>query len=296
LAGETHDKLSKNCKTIVNFSSKSKYLLLMLLVAVILMAASEYEEFDHEDDRRLSVRAIGNDLLNFNQDARSVVPPVDQMDHQHFLLHFDRQVVVDPDDLADSALKWIGQDMAKRAFIQVMEESTGDIVYEFKIDYENGHVIPCTGRILPESTYTISVEFNPDTLFSSMNLAGLLTSVCLMACGGYFFSRQVRVKSNLSELQVDTGTGTLRCGSERVKLTDKEMEIFRILQNRENELVAREDLLSEVWYDKGVITGRSLDTYISRLRKKLGVVSSMLIVNEHGKGYRLENKERDFNK
>jgi DNA-binding response OmpR family regulator len=48
-------------------------------------------------------------------------------------------------------------------------------------------------------------------------------------------------------------------------------------------------LLKRVWEDEGVITGRSLDVFISKLRKKLKNDPSVQIVNVHGKGYKLES-------
>jgi len=43
-----------------------------------------------------------------------------------------------------------------------------------------------------------------------------------------------------------------------------------------------------VWEDNGVIVGRSLDTYISKLRKKLKDDASIKLINVHGVGYKLE--------
>jgi DNA-binding response OmpR family regulator len=46
--------------------------------------------------------------------------------------------------------------------------------------------------------------------------------------------------------------------------------------------------MQKVWIDEGVITGRSLDVFVSKLRKKLSGDPVLSITNVHGKGYKLE--------
>jgi DNA-binding response OmpR family regulator len=68
------------------------------------------------------------------------------------------------------------------------------------------------------------------------------------------------------------------------------VQSFNVNRTRRNlgELIPRETLMQEVWINEGVITGRSLDMFISKLRKKLSVDPELRITNIHGKGYRLE--------
>ena len=80
----------------------------------------------------------------------------------------------------------------------------------------------------------------------------------------------------------------LLLGSEVISLTDKECKILELLHKNFDELIPRETLMQEVWINEGVITGRSLDMFISKLRKKLSADPDLRITNIHGKGYRLE--------
>ena len=57
---------------------------------------------------------------------------------------------------------------------------------------------------------------------------------------------------------------------------------------RPNEIIKRDELTKRVWEDNGVFVGRSLDTYISKLRKKLKGDTSIKLTNVHGVGYKLE--------
>lgn len=76
--------------------------------------------------------------------------------------------------------------------------------------------------------------------------------------------------------------------SEVVSLTDKECKVLKLLHKNFGELIPRETLMQEVWINEGVITGRSLDMFVSKLRKKLSRDPELRITNIHGKGYKLE--------
>ncbi|WP_439130159.1 helix-turn-helix domain-containing protein [Polaribacter sp.] len=58
-----------------------------------------------------------------------------------------------------------------------------------------------------------------------------------------------------------------------------------------NYVVKSKELTKKVWEDNGVFVGRSLDTYISKLRKKLQDDEAIKLINIHGIGYKLEIKD-----
>jgi DNA-binding response OmpR family regulator len=82
--------------------------------------------------------------------------------------------------------------------------------------------------------------------------------------------------------------------SEVISLTDKECKVLELLHKNFGELIPRETLMQEVWINEGVITGRSLDMFVSKLRKKLSRDPELRITNVHGKGYKLEIPERQI--
>ena len=75
---------------------------------------------------------------------------------------------------------------------------------------------------------------------------------------------------------------------EVLTLTDKECKVLTLLNSSFGELIPRDTLMQEVWINEGVITGRSLDMFVSKLRKKLSGDPELRITNVHGKGYKLE--------
>lgn len=78
-----------------------------------------------------------------------------------------------------------------------------------------------------------------------------------------------------------------RKGTSR-NLTRKEAALLKILCRNENKLVAREDILNEVWGDDDYFLGRSMDVFIAKLRKYLSEDPGLSITNVHGSGFKLE--------
>jgi DNA-binding response OmpR family regulator len=73
----------------------------------------------------------------------------------------------------------------------------------------------------------------------------------------------------------------------KVELTGKEADLLLLLYRLKNETIEREQILKEVWGDEGDYVGRTLDVFISKLRKKLEADENVKIVNIRGVGYKL---------
>jgi len=71
------------------------------------------------------------------------------------------------------------------------------------------------------------------------------------------------------------------------RLTTKENELLRMFFERKNAILEREVALKQVWQDDSYFTARSMDVFISKLRKYLRQDETLSIVNVHGTGYKL---------
>jgi two-component system, OmpR family, alkaline phosphatase synthesis response regulator PhoP len=101
--------------------------------------------------------------------------------------------------------------------------------------------------------------------------------------------------SNKSILQfngidLDTVRKRLIINDERVELTRKEYEILKILLENQGKVFSREDLLMRIWGDDVIVTERTVDVNITRLRSKLGQFGQSL-KNKTGYGYFFEFNE-----
>jgi DNA-binding response OmpR family regulator len=71
------------------------------------------------------------------------------------------------------------------------------------------------------------------------------------------------------------------------KLTTKESELLELLCRHRNEVLERNFALKSIWIDDNYFNARSMDVYITKLRKYLSKDESVEILNIHGKGYKL---------
>ena len=74
-----------------------------------------------------------------------------------------------------------------------------------------------------------------------------------------------------------------------VSLTRIEYEIFKLLFTNKGKVFPREEILSKVWPDDVIVTDRTVDVNITRLRKKIGEYGDK-IVSRHGFGYLYEER------
>jgi two-component system, OmpR family, alkaline phosphatase synthesis response regulator PhoP len=88
-------------------------------------------------------------------------------------------------------------------------------------------------------------------------------------------------------INLDTVRKRLIINDERVELTKKEYEILKILLENQGKVFSREDLLMRVWGQDVIVTERTVDVNITRLRTKLGQFGSSLR-NKTGYGYFFE--------
>jgi len=83
---------------------------------------------------------------------------------------------------------------------------------------------------------------------------------------------------------------TIEHDSVKQKLSPKEAELLKMLCENQNELLPRETALKKIWGDNGYFTARSMDVYLTKLRKLLSEDPSVEIRNIHGSGFMLEIK------
>lgn len=80
----------------------------------------------------------------------------------------------------------------------------------------------------------------------------------------------------------------LICGKKKEKLTLKEAQLLRYFMINKNKILAREDILTEIWGEDDYFLGRSMDVFISRLRKYVSDDKGVDIRTVRGTGFILE--------
>jgi DNA-binding response OmpR family regulator len=97
---------------------------------------------------------------------------------------------------------------------------------------------------------------------------------------------------DVSPYEIDTQRRRITVAAEAIKLTDREFDLAAFVFRRPGRIVSRETLLAQVWNLSSAVTTRTVDTHMSRLRKKLKLSGEhgwqLTAVYQHG--YRLEQK------
>lgn len=90
----------------------------------------------------------------------------------------------------------------------------------------------------------------------------------------------------VGKYRFDPRNYTLEHGPEKITLTQRESELLQLFLDNKNAVLKREEILKSLWGDDDYFMGRSLDVFISRLRKILANEPGIAIENLHGIGFR----------
>ncbi|MFA6945575.1 MAG: response regulator transcription factor [Pedobacter sp.] len=94
-------------------------------------------------------------------------------------------------------------------------------------------------------------------------------------------------KFDIGNYKFDYTSQLIINGENQQKLSTKEAELLRLLCLKKNEVLTREEALISIWHDDNYFNGRSMDVFLSKLRKYLKEDPRVEIINVHGKGYKL---------
>ena len=275
---------------------------------LFISAVAMYETSDDtgllENRAALVIRKVGHSLLLHAGDSSSRVLPIKQLDKATFQLRFQSPFSFVPDSLVNIVRSQLAEHNLPADYtVQVFEPASQDVVYGFAVGTDQPDIIPCKGRVQPRGYYTVQIAFtNIDALPHSAKPYFLfllaLVSLGTITFVGKAWAKQYRhVQVSEEQPLIFVGSyrfeekqGLLSNSIETITLSAKETKLLRIFAAEPNCLIERDRLLKEVWEDEGVFTGRSLDVFISKLRKKLKNDTSLRLINVRGKGYVLETE------
>jgi DNA-binding response OmpR family regulator len=99
-------------------------------------------------------------------------------------------------------------------------------------------------------------------------------------------------KIQLGSYLFDVSNLLLQGKGEAIRLTQKEVDLLKLFAANREQLLKREDILKAVWGDDDYFLGRSLDVFVSKLRKYLKEDERLEILNQFGVGFRFTEKAR----
>ena len=278
-------------------------MLAVVLSLVFNLNSAHAQDKNLEKEIITSLRLIGHEVLLMVNDSTSRVLPISR-EEDRYKISFASEIEFIPEDLVktiDNVM--VKTKLAESYIVEVKECTSGEVVYSFKMDYEQlSDIVPCGGRVQPEGCYDlvftlleISDEFFTGGHPSKRNtwIYVLLAGIAIV--GSTIFMVRKRAPNNgidpnwirMGSYYFDSRNMELIIQQKRIELTSKEADLLMLLYNSANTTVEREVILNMVWGDEGDYVGRTLDVFISKLRKKLEFDSEVKIVNIRGVGYKL---------
>ncbi len=293
-------------------SQRLKIILFVFLGIFCGVAKSSAQGLQNEQYIEVSMRMIGHYTLLNSGDRISRVLPI-QKEGSRYHIQFESHFEFYPSDLVttiDSIVQVTK--IANSYFVEVENCETNEIVHSYSMGAQsNTEMTPCGPRRQPLGCYSLFItilelgDFTVDMSDSSMVISSignqpnyLLIAVLLIVLvsfivGGIYFLRK-KQKPELAdhiiaigEYQFDQRNMKLSFENNKTELTSKEADLLFLLHSSANTTLERDVILNKVWGDEGDYVGRTLDVFISKLRKKLGADPSVQIANIRGVGYKL---------
>jgi len=276
-------------------------LLLLTFISIICVAFSMTGNDDFDFARReVLLRRIGHEILLQSGDSVSRVLPVKKIAGNEYQVSFEHQLTFQPDSLVNTTQRLLAKDpLARDYVVNVVNCANDSVTYGYAISKnKKDDIVACLGRKQPVACYMINIKFKPTGIITAKN-GYLLGSLAVLAFVGFIFLRSVKPRKalpgsqptgmfSLGSMSFDAETRKLMINGKTIGLTRTETRVLRIFALSPNEAIERSRLQKEIWEDEGVIVGRSLDMFISKLRKKLEFDPNIKIVVIRGKGYKLE--------
>jgi len=275
---------------------------LLILMFSTWMFLDSGEKNNESETVKVVLRDVGHQLLLSNQDSTSLVLPIIDLGNSTYEISFNKQLSFEPGSLVSIIYNSFEKvTLPADYLVEVIQCNNHEIAYSYKIKAsEEKNIIPCRGRVLPENCYTIEVKFSDRTasFFRRPTLLYVLIIIGFLLLHSLFYNRKhIKVSEKTDENYAEIGSykfypaqNKLIKEAVEISLSKKECELLILFIAHPNQTIKREELTKKVWEDHGVIVGRSLDTYISKLRKKLKDDQYIKLINIHGVGYKQEIK------
>lgn len=294
-----------------------KIILLLFSTWLFLWATSgSAQPYQSEAHVKVVMRMIGHQMLLLSDDSTSRVLPIQKIEDR-YRVQFESEFSFEPTELVLIINTVINESkIAPRYLIEVEDCNTNEVVYSYEVNAsDQSDVIPCRGREQPTSCYQLfftilppnktEAELNLDSqTFSNQrtessppntenDLYWFIALGLFLGMGLFFFWRKKSKRKTGPEIikigayKFDKLNMQLSFKNETTELSGKEADLLFLLYTSANTTLERENILKVVWGDDGDYVGRTMDVFISKLRKKLASDSNLKIINIRGIGYKL---------
>lgn len=280
---------------------------LLLLIAGWFFSGQKFDEkILNEEKINLSLRRTAHHLLKQTGDSTTSIPPVERLRHGVWRVKLPRPFPYENLPVVlETSLSLYDIRLPYEVAVTACENTEVLLGYHWTDKVTTGDV-PCSGRSeIPGCSY-IQVTF-PGAAAEKRRDYWYWTGWIMAGLMSFLFYRQWQKKQQTNaektsehpaesqekgivfgQSRFDMEKQELLCGTKRHALTYREAKLLALFVQHPNEVLDRSHILKHVWADEGVIVSRSVDMFVSRLRKMLRDDPSVQLAAVHGIGYRLE--------
>lgn len=272
------------------------------LIFIHSFATIEAEELQ-ADKINLAIRRSLDQMLRSTQDSTTRIPVIHQINDNTW--QSEEMSFLNYDLLPHLLQESFDIYNIKDNYHVALKSCIGDEIFlgYIKFDLNDTITTPCKGRDRNDDCQILEIQFtnqNPNKT-KATNRHWYIIFPFLLALLGLIYklrnkttvsneSKRLKTQNTLfiGQTKLDTSTHHLIYKDKIQKLTYREAKLLQYFIDHQGKILDRETLLQNVWGDEGIQVSRSLDVFVSRIRKYIQDDNSIEIATIHGVGYRLD--------
>jgi DNA-binding winged helix-turn-helix (wHTH) protein len=288
----------------------ARYIALLMMLGLCAWLPSEVQSDQATDSSRkinLALRRTADRLLHIIGDSTSRIPAIEQHGVSTWRIHIGPSIGYDSLPFVLQAS--LDQYHIRNRYEVTIHRCENDVIelgYQQE-DFLLDSLVPCGMRQEPSGCHYIEVTFDAGNttipVTEDKSWIYVLTFGVVGVSGGaaaLWWRRRKLVRQDAAmpinenewltfgQSKLNIANQMIEIGNAKHSLTYREAKLLHLFASHPGQLLERDHILQQVWADEGVQVGRSLDMFVSRLRKKLKDDTTIGIVAIHGLGYKLE--------
>lgn len=294
---------------------KSKWIWLILFLSLSMLSFDRLVGFavkaksSHFSEKvNLALRRTAHHLLKSSGDSTSHIEPVKVLDENIFIVRLNKNFNYDKlPKLLEESFKIHQIDDNYDVSVLNCQNGGLELGYNY-LDFKKNKDVACTGRKQDKMCYDLRVNFTEKSVQTASKPLWLVPLWGLFLVGFLYVNRKksctaieplvnaetIRsVKINFGNSILDFSNQLLNSGNIQYNLTYREAKLLKLFVMNANQLLERDFILKSVWEDEGITVGRSLDVFVSRIRKMLVNDEQVQIITSHGVGYKLQTVDNE---
>lgn len=266
----------------------------LIFLNVLLLMMGCGQENIQEKQIKAAMRTIGHEILQFSGDTTTRILPIEN-EGNRYQIQFESDFRLNPSTVVikvDEVFK--KTKLTEEYFVEVKACETGEVVHSYGVEgILNPPEVACGTRKYAKTCYTIFITLLDAKEENSGVPIFVFFLLLIVLVTAVIIWKKKRVIANdpniirIGQYHFDQRNMILFIEKIEVELTSKEADLLSLLYTSANTTLERDHILNVVWGDEGDYVGRTLDVFISKLRKKLEADPNIKIVNVRGVGYKM---------